>query len=785
MRLCRLVSVLAAWLGAAAALDAQTGGRITGRVLDSTGAPLGNATVALAGARPGRATTAADGSFSIAGLPDGEYELTAALVGFAPSTSRVRLVDGVAQPVVLRLGVLAFDSVVVTAAKTGERPLQATPLAVSVRSGSELLRAGAQSVEELAGLAPSLTFSQNTGFAQLTIRGIGTNAVFAGSDPSSAVYLDGVYLARPAMVLADFLDLERVEVLRGPQGTLYGRNAVGGALNVITRTPADAVDAEARLAAGNLDTLRAAAQVSGPLVAGKLRGSAALLRGVEQGYVRDLDHPDHPLGGEDVTAGRAKLQLLPGTRSELLVSGDVTLRDPTPLTYSKVLAVKPGFVVDNPQDPREVRTSTLASSRNLQWGTAARYSLRLAPDTVLTSLTAFRELDYELVSDTDVTELELTVARIHERQHQWSEELTLAHDRSGRSWVAGIFLLDELDRQPTTVLLGGPRLDNLLDPSVEARSSAAFGQGTLALTRRLSATLGLRYTHERKAIDNAGQAYTQDVPAELVAGSAYSYSDAISHDAWTPKLGVEWKLGERALAYASATRGFKSGGFNISSREPGRGYAPEWAWSYEAGWKATVAGGRAGYDLAAFHTDYTDLQVQLTIRPGVIDISNAAAASLSGFEAEAWWQPSGGLRAGGHVAWLDATYERYVAVGTSGVTGDVSGNRLSNAPEWSGRLWLEWSARAGRLGALSLRAEARAQSTVYFTAFNDDVQRQLPYGLLDASARLERRHWSLDVYGRNLTNGAYITGSFGSPPPAIGGRPAPPREWGLRVTLRR
>jgi len=126
-----------------------------------------------------------------------------------------------------------------------------------------------------------------------------------------------------------------------------------------------------------------------------------------------------------------------------------------------------------------------------------------------------------------------------------------------------------------------------------------------------------------------------------------------------------------------------------------------------------------------------------------------------------------------------------LAVGPGGVTGDVAGNRLSNSPEWSGRLWLEWSARAGSLGMLRLRAEARAQSIVFFTPFNDTVQRQAPYGLLDASAELQRARWSLAAYARNLADAAYITGTFSSPPPAIGGRPGPPREWGLRLTVRR
>src|SRR4029453_3307122 len=173
-------------------------------------------------------------------------------------------------------------------------------------------------------------------------------------------------------------------------------------------------------------------------------------------------------------------------------------------------------------------------------------------------------------------------------------------------------------------------------------------------------------------------------------------------------------------------------------------------------------------------------------------ISNAADATISGVELEASVAIVPGLRLGGHLASLDATYDRYVAVGVGGVTGDVAGNRLSNAPEWSGRLWLEWSRRAGRLGALLLRAASRWQSTVFFTPFNDAVERQSPYGLLELSAELGPRRFTISAYARNLTDEDYITGSLGSPPPppprapppGIGGRPAEPREWGVRLAVR-
>ena len=183
-----------------------------------------------------------------------------------------------------------------------------------------------------------------------------------------------------------------------------------------------------------------------------------------------------------------------------------------------MLAVKPGFVVDNPQDLHEVRTSILQESRNLQYGTAARLAVQLSPQLLLTSLTAFRKIDYDLLVDTDITELELVAAHGHEIQHQWSQELTIAGSRPGRSWVAGVFLFGDQDRQPTTVWLGGPRLVSSLDPEVRSRSGAVFAQATFGLTHGVSATAGLRYTRERKTIDNAGRLDTQDVTASAGAG---------------------------------------------------------------------------------------------------------------------------------------------------------------------------------------------------------------------------------------------------------------------------
>jgi iron complex outermembrane recepter protein len=162
------------------------------------------------------------------------------------------------------------------------------------------------------------------------------------------VHLDGVYLGRPAMVFADFLNVERVEVLRGPQGTLYGRNSVGGTVNIVTRQPTNTLETSVRLTAGNYHKLRAEGAVSGPLIKNKAMGDFAFLRGTHKGFVKDLDHPDHSLGSEDTWAGRGQLRIVLGTHSELLVSGDHGQYEGVPLTYAKPLVAKPGFSFDNP-----------------------------------------------------------------------------------------------------------------------------------------------------------------------------------------------------------------------------------------------------------------------------------------------------------------------------------------------------------------------------------------------------------------------------------------------------
>ena len=497
------VAILVSIFGLSAALGAQAAGQLAGSVHDQNGAPLHGVKITLDGGGTWRAETDSTGAFTFRELPPGDYMVSAALTGFQRATRTVRLQPGTTRSLSLTLSVALLEQVAVTATKAGDADIQTTPMAVSAVSRDELAGFAVRTIEQAVTLLPSVTFTQTSTFGQLSIRGIGTNAVNAGGDPSSAIYLDGVYLARPAMAFVDLLDLDRVEVLRGPQGTLYGRNAVGGALNLISRSPTNDAEMSARLTGGNLGERRAEARLSGPVKRNRVMGSLAFVRGARDGYVSDLDHPDHPLGGDDLTAARGQLRFVVGRSVDVLVSSDVSDQRGTLLTFNKVLQVKPGFQVDNPSGLHQVRTSTSASSRVRQDGTSARLTAALNPSTTLVALTAFRRLDNEFLVDADITELKLLEAHNRERQHQWSEEVTITNRRPRLTSIGGVFLSrSTIGRRFTSRSCGR-------DPSgarskCRCRSAALFGQTTFDLTSNLSGTLGLRYTRERKTIDNSG-----------------------------------------------------------------------------------------------------------------------------------------------------------------------------------------------------------------------------------------------------------------------------------------
>lgn len=783
-------SVLA---GSAQVAGAQTTGELTGTVRDATSTVVPGVTVTLKGktlSAPVVIETDHQGRFAIR-LAPGLYQVATVAAGFLPWFTEVELrASGATLDISLQP---LSERVTVTATRTGTADIQTTGVAITALDPKTLDQATVERIEHLTGLVPTLAISQSAGGTPLlTLRGIGSNASTNGADPSVTMQLDGVYLARASMTALDFLDVDRVEVLRGPQGTLIGRNSIGGTINVVTRQPTNTLQARARLTFGNYDKIRAEGAVSGPLLRNRIMGAFAFLRGSRDGFVTDVDHPDHSLGSDDTWAGRGQLRFVFGPRSELLVSGDYARSRGTPLTLARPLAAKEGAPpFDIPADFWSVRTSHLAEGRNDQGGAAARLSVQMADSLTLTSLTAYRNADVRFFGDSDTTERRVATASGPGKQRQVSQELTLTGRTARLTWISGVFWFDE--RNPggieLSLYLPARQFRNL--STIDARAWALFGQAGYRLSERISLTGGVRYSDEQEqAVISNG---TYQLGTSTPVGEIANFVDSTSDDAWTPKASIELRAAPDTFMYVSATRGFKSGGVNVTAVEPGGAFRPELAWSYETGVKRTLADGRGHVNAALFYIDYRDLQVHSFVTAGEIDVSNAGHATSKGFEVEGAASVGRGLQLAGMLSWLDATYDRYNALergafGQPAVRVDASGERLRNAPEWSGSASAIYQLQTAGRGRLTVRGDASWQSQVFFTPLNRDVHSQPAYGLVHLRTAFEprSRRWELAVYVRNVGRQEHVTATWDATADlAISGRPGEPRHWGTQFTIRR
>ena len=768
--------------GGAPVVAAQAAAELAGIVRDPTGAVVPGVTVTVTGkALSVPATTIKtdhQGRFAIT-LPAGVYQLKAGPTGFREWSTEVELSASRVTLTVL-LEVARSDSVTVTATRTGTADIRTTGGSITALDTKTLDQATVERIEHLVGLVPTLMISHSAGGTPLlTLRGIGSDG--------STMQLDGVYLARSSMRALEFLDVDRVEVLRGPQGTLIGRNAIGGTVNIITKQPTNALEARARLTFGNYDKIRAEGAVSGPLVRNRIMGAFAFLRGSANGFVTDVDHPDHSLGTEDTWAGRGQLRFVFGRRNELLVSGDYSRSRGTPLGLARPLAAKPrADPFDVPADFWSVRTSHLAEGQNDQGGAAARLSIQGANSLTLTSLTAYRNADLRIFVDSDTTEREVATTRVPDRQRQVSQELTLTGRTARLAWISGVSWFDERNRGGIELTSYSAATQFRGLPTIDESAWAMFGQAGYRLSERISLTAGVRYSYEQEqATINNG---TYQLGTSTPAGPIVNFVDSTSDDAWTPKASIELRAAQDTFVYVSATRGFKSGGVNITAVRPGTAFRPELAWSYETGVKRTFADGRGHVNAALFYIDYRDLQVQTFVSPGVIDASNAGHATSKGLEVEGAASLGRGLQLAGMFSWLDATYDRFDAFERGLGRVDASGKRLRNAPEWSGSGSAIYGLQIARGGQLTVRGDVSWQSEVFFTPLNLDVHSQPAYGLVHLRTAFEprSRRWELAVYVRNVGRKGYVTATWDATGDlAISGRPGEPRHWGTQFTIRR
>jgi iron complex outermembrane recepter protein len=669
-----------------------------------------------------------------------------------------------------------LEEIVVTATKTGAQLLQRTPLAVSAFSGLQIQDQQVANVKDLVQYTPNLEVAQSTASAEIFIRGIGSTNVFAGSDPDVTVQIDGVYVARPSSQFADLSDVARVEVLRGPQGTLYGRNAAGGTINVISQQPSDTFTADTAFTIGSNNLVQTRDYLSGPL-ADRVQASLAVSYQRHDGYIRNIAP-----GGQDIenanrgsTRGQLRVELT--DRLDATTRVDWSALDENYESYDHILVpvLKPvpaplANSTLNNYNKVALNSPQVITSRN--GGISEDINFHLTKEVTLKSITAYRVSNYDLNGDSDATELYSSALFQSERQHQFSEELTAQANVGGFQGVAGLYYLTEHIASAISTIIPPAGIARGTNPAVNDESKAVYAQGTYAITERFHATLGARETHESKDIVPYG--YTQSAATGAILGPTFTSEAGATYNAFTPKFGLDYEVTDSAMLFASATKGFKSGGFNYSARTVAAlSFGPEQIWSYEAGAKTDWFDKRLRVNLTGFLYHYSGLQVQSLLSPGNIEIGNASSARVKGLELETLAKPIPGLTLTTNVSLLDAAYGPFTNASVAAgilpfVLSDprynptttffnATDNRLTDAPRVSGLEAAQYDYALAN-AAIYGRVEYSYQSKTYFDPTNVAVLSQGGYGLWNTAVGYQSSSspWKFQALVKNLTNKQYL-----------------------------
>lgn len=707
----------------------------------------------------------------------------------------------------------SLGEIVVTAQRRAES-VQKIPIAVSAISGSALASRGAIDLASVGSIVPGFNVSEQVGQARLTLRGIGVDNLSAGAESSVAFNQDGIFFSRSAAALASFYDVDRIEVLRGPQGTLYGRNATGGSVNIITNRPTFDMHGGVSVTGGNYETINAEAYISGPLndtVAVRLSGQTQNHSGYGQNIVTGTD-----IDTKHSQAARGQILLKPDDRLSILFGADYYHARDRSNTYHYLGAG--GFdLAGNPVTPtallvggrvpsseRDISSVRDPSSRQEFWGARLDISYELSDTMSLRSLSAYRRSDVTVNSDINPLGVDLFPVTRTEKSDQYSQEFQFSWNTDVNKLVVGAYYLNEtIDGSIVAPLnlraVGGPDLfvqGFFAGGRLKTDAAAAFAQDTYSVTDQLRITLGARYSWERKKVADQSDFNFADLYSPTNLPRFPVHNDSETFKSFTPKIGIDFDLAPRTLVYASFSKGFKAGTFNLGSTRPA--LEPEKVDAYEVGLKSTTVGGRLRANISGFYYDYSDLQVG-KVQGQLVVLENAATARIYGVEGEFTAEPVDNLVFGLNASYLHARFRSFITADQARPAGDgstldengvpafnLSGNALPQSPNFTIDLSGQYTFELPQ-GALTVRGESNWSDRVYFSPFNRDVVSQAPYNIQNAFVTYKTNDGlRLTAFIRNIGNktirssGQVATALLGSP---IVGFVKPPRTYGLTVAF--
>ncbi len=678
-----------------------------------------------------------------------------------------------------------LEEVIVVTARRREEPLQTVPVAVTAISPEDLEERNITELENVTEITPNLkldavTYSSTT--ARVYIRGVGQDDGVVTADPGVGVYMDGVYLGRSQTVLQAINDLDRIEVLRGPQGTLYGRNTVGGAINLIPAPPQPGLGGNVMLRGGNFSHLEG--RVTADLTNSDTFGARIALAALENDGFMDNAFDGSKRNSRGLVGGRLSFRWNPGEAFQGDFAVDYTDQDRKAsigecrytgagslVGVANIYGFEPACK-DTANDGDPFRSA--ADYGDTDTAQAAGYTLSLdwtGNSFGFLSLSAYRDGDSLLDLDLDTSAADYFAQTAGVEFNQLSQEFQFYGATDRIQYTTGLYYFQEevtgtartitLDQFPLTPVI--PAVNRLNSDAVsqpDNESLAAYGQASFNVTNRLQLTGGLRYTDDTKKIDYYSLLFlTNEVAADFVQEESW--------DEFTGLFSLGYEFSDRVFSYLSASRGFKSGGFNGRPLPEQNGLEPfdaEYVDTFELGAKTTLGSGKVMLNGALYYSQYDDMQLtifQTTPGGGFASVvKNAGKSTVQGAEVEFRVGTGTGLSFYGHLGLIDASYDEFFAdLNGDGTETDNTYLDFKHTPPYDFSLGVQYSMQIGQSNLLSMQAEVTGRDATQATTANVVGTEMTSYELLNARVAYDFLQGKLQLaaWGRNITDEAYTT----------------------------
>lgn len=682
----------------------------------------------------------------------------------------------------------AIGEIVVTAQKRSEN-IQKVPISIQAFTAKDIRALGIKSSSDLGQMSPNVDIALPAGAGNqpiIAIRGIGLNDYDTNNAGPNGVYVDEVYLSSPASQTFQTFDLQRVEVLKGPQGTLYGRNSSGGAINFISNKPTDYLTADVHAEYSSFNTFNIEGGVGGPIAPG-LDGRFAFVKNNSEGYTTNA-LTGNKENGADNAAFRAMLQYKPSDKLTLLFNVHGGYVDNRPAEYRHIGDLSP---VDGSQcsvaatyaggcvdafgygTPSKFYGGSYNRQQHLKVNSLGSY-LRAdysADSLTYTSITAVEHVDKIHPEDSDASPNQLLEIDFGVRSNTVTQEFQVHQTKDRYNWVLGAYYLKEdlRQNQPLYVALGSGGGYVAYDSSHQITDAyAIYGQGDYAITDKLKLTLGGRGTYEHKSFDYFGSFKTQDSEATGGFDPIQVVNDSSHHldsSAFSWRAALNYSFTRDILTYVSASTGYKSGGFNGSflGQDPTlipaqlKPINPETVTAYEVGIKSSFFDRRLTLNVAGFYNDYKNMQVFLLVDEGGIGVNiltNAKAAHTEGFDIQALARPIDNLTLNAQIGLLNTRLD-------GAVNGQYVSNQLPLAPRTTAALGFDYKIPLGD-NAVDLQFNASYKSHQYFDTTNDPYTTQAAYWLenVRVAYQFNDKHWEVAAFAHNLGDQHYYVDAF-------------------------